>query len=123
MTFALPLRFSFAMAETPANRLSSGFCLGLVLTLSMLILFVASVFISRPYFKRSINEAAVQGLNAALPNYASMGLPLLVAVVGPESVMSVSISIATGRSLLVHYPLIMLESQTAGAEKHFASSP
>jgi len=115
MTFALPLSLFIAMAETPAGRLSSGLYLGLVLTISMLILFAASIIISRHIFKRSISEAAVQALNAALPNYASMGLPLLAAVVGPGSVMSVSISIATGTIFIGPLSLVMLESQAAGA--------
>jgi predicted permease len=80
MTFALPLSLFIAMAETRASRLSSGLSQGLVLTASMLIIFGISIIISRHIFKRSINETAVQGLNAALPNDASMGLPLLAAV-------------------------------------------
>ena len=96
MTFALPLSLFITMAETPASRLSSGFSLGLVLTVSMLILFAASVYINRRIFHRNVSEAAVQSINATLPNYAAMGLPLLGAVVGPGSAMSVSISIATG---------------------------
>ncbi len=115
MTFALPFSLFIAMAETPARRLASGFSLGLVLTISMLILFAASVFINRSIFKRNVGETAVQALNTALPNYAAMGLPLLGAVVGPGSAMSVSISIATGTIVISPLTLIMLESQTAGA--------
>jgi malonate transporter and related proteins len=47
MTFALPLSLFIAMAETPASRLSSGFSLGLILTSSMLIIFGASIIVSR----------------------------------------------------------------------------
>ena len=115
MTFALPLSLFITMAETPASRLSSGFSLGLILTVSMLILFAASVYINRRIFHRNVSEAAVQSINAALPNYAAMGLPLLGAVFGPGSAMSVSISIATGTIVIVPLTLIMLESQTASA--------
>jgi malonate transporter and related proteins len=115
MDFALPLSLFIAMAETPANRLSTGFSLGLVLIVSMLIVFGVSIIVSRRAFKTSIGEAAVQGLNAALPNYAAMGLPLLAAVVGPGSVMSVSISIATGTIFIGPLSLMMLESQAASA--------
>src|ERR1700677_3891490 len=85
MTFALPLSLFIAMAQTPADRLSSGFSLGLVLTLSMLVNFGITAFFNRCVFSKSVNEAAVQSLNVALPNYAAIGLPLLGSVIGPES--------------------------------------
>ena len=48
MTFALPLSLFIAMAETPAGRFSSGFYLGLVLTISMLILFATGTIFIGP---------------------------------------------------------------------------
>jgi malonate transporter len=115
MTFALPLSLFLAMAQTPANRLSSGFSLGLILTLSMLVLFGITAFLNRRVFRSNVSETAVQALNVALPNYAAVGLPLLGAVIGPESAMSVSIAIAAGTVVMCPLTLIMLEGQTASA--------
>ncbi|MEJ0091669.1 MAG: AEC family transporter [Limisphaerales bacterium] len=121
MTFALPLSLFIAMAQTPATRLASGAILGLVLTLSMLVLFVITYFLNRHVFGKSSSETAIQSLNVSLPNYASVGLPLLGAVIGPESATSVSVAIAAGTVIMSPLTLIVLDGQTVGAKN--VSSP
>ena len=116
MTFALPLSLFITMAETPGRRLSSGFSLGLVLTVSMLILFAASVYTQSAYFPQKCQRGSRRG--PSMRHFQTMppwGLPLLGAVVSPGSAMSVSISIATGTIVIGPSTLIMLESQTASA--------
>ena len=116
MTFALPMSLFIAMAQAPANRLAAGLSLGLVLTLSMLVIFGITAFLNRQVFRRNVSETAVQALNVSLPNYAAMGLPLLGAIIGPDSAMSVSISIAAGTVVMSPLTLIMLEGQTASSK-------
>ena len=58
----------------------------------------------------------MQALNVSLPNYAAMGLPLLGAIIGPDSAMSVSISIAAGTVVMSPLTLVMLEGQTASSK-------
>jgi malonate transporter len=116
MTFALPMSLFVAMAQTPANRLSSGAILGLVLTLSMLVLFAITDFLNHRVFGRNPSESAVQALNVALPNYASVGLPLLGSVIGPEASTSVSVSIAAGTVIISPLTIILLDSHAPGAE-------
>ena len=115
MTFALPFSLFIALAQTPANRLSSGFSLGLVLILSMLIIYAITILLNRRLFRKSMGEAAVQSLNVAFPNLAGVGLPLLGTLFGREGSMSVSVALAAGAVFLGPLTLIILEGQTASA--------
>lgn len=115
MTFALPFSLFIALAQTPANRLSSGLSLGLVLILSMLIIYAITILLNRRLFRKSMGEAAVQSLNVAFPNLAGVGLPLLGTLFGREGSMSVSVALAAGAVILSPLTLIILEGQTASA--------
>jgi len=115
MKFALPISLFVAMVQTPAKRLSAGMSLGLVLTLAMYVVYAATYLLNRRVFGKSPSETAVQALNVGFPNNASIGLPLLGAVVGPEGFLSVSVAIAAGSVFLVPLTLIVLQGQAAGA--------
>src|ERR1700754_192277 len=115
MDFALPASLFVATASTSAAVLSQRWPLLVVLTVSMLALYVLSYWMQRHLFGLESGEAAVQALTIALPNYAATGLPLIAAVLGPAGTIYVALSIATGSIVMAPLTLAILESSKASA--------
>jgi len=87
----------------------------LVFIVSMLALYALSYWMQRRLFGLGSNEASVQALNIALPNYAAAGLPLIAAVFGASDTIYVALSIATGSIVLSPLTLAILEANKAPA--------
>src|SRR5271165_5376444 len=105
MTFALPAALFTAISRTPQRVIIENGKLMLVLTLAMLIIFVVELLLQYRVFHMEPGKAAVQTLTVALPNYASVGLPLLGSVFGPQSALSVAVAIAVATVKSLRRPI------------------
>jgi malonate transporter len=75
----------------------------------MLVPYFASLLVSRVVFKSDLAHAAVRAVTIGMPNFASVGLPLLRAVYGPESDLTVAIAVTTAAVVMSPAALILLE--------------
>ncbi len=113
MHFALPSALFTAISRTPRHViLDNGQLMG-VLTLCMVVVYAVILFLQFKVFKVETGKAAVQTLTVSLPNYASIGLPLLGSVYGPTSALSVAVAIAVGATTVSPLTLVLLESSTS----------
>ncbi|MGO9941420.1 MAG: AEC family transporter [Rhodoblastus sp.] len=113
MHFALPSALFTAISRTPRQViLDNGQLMG-ILTFCMFVVYALTLFLQFKYFKVETGKAAVQTLTVALPNYASVGLPLLLSVYGPSSALSVAVAIAVGSVTVSPLTLVLLESAHA----------
>lgn len=112
MRFALPSALFTAIAHTPRDVIIGNGPLMAVLTISMLLFYVVFFLMQRRMYGLDVGPASVQTLTAALPNYASVGLPLLGAVYGPSSALSVAVAIAVGSVTVSPLTLFFLSSAT-----------
>jgi malonate transporter and related proteins len=115
MDFALPASLFVAMATTPSAVLLSQWPLFVTFLVSYLFLYVVSYAMQRRLFRLPSGDAAIQALTIAFPNNAAAGLPLIAAVFGPGSIVSVALSIAVGSIFLSPLTLGILEANNAAA--------
>ena len=115
MEYALPASLFAATLRTPRQALVEQWPMVAVLGGGMLAIYAVTYFLQRRVFKLGTQEAAVQTLTVALPNYASAGLPLVTAVFGPSRIILVAISIACGSVIVSPLTLTLLE---VGKEGH-----
>jgi malonate transporter len=113
MHFALPSALFTAISRTPRQVIMSNGQLMGVLTLCMVIFYAVTLYLQFKVFKVETGKASVQTLTVALPNYASVGLPLLGSVFGATSALSVAVAIAVGAVTVSPLTLVLLESSTA----------
>jgi malonate transporter len=109
MHFALPFTLFASIAKTPRTVIVENGMLALVLALSLLIVYVVIYGIHRKVYKLPIGDSAVTTLTTAFPNFASIGLPLLLPVFGAQSALSVAIAIAVGSVTIAPLTLALLE--------------
>ncbi|HBF32522.1 AEC family transporter [Rhizobium sp.] len=81
----------------------------IVLTVSLLFIFIAMAIIQYKIVKLSQADGAVLTLTVAFPNFASIGLPLLISVYGGEAALPVAVAIATGSVTISPLTLTLLE--------------
>lgn len=113
MRFALPMALFTAIARTPRQVIYSNGPLMGILTISMVLFYVIFYLVQIRVYKRDIGPASMQTLTAALPNYASVGLPLLTSVFGPTSALSVAVAIAVGSVTVSPLTLFFLSTATS----------
>jgi predicted permease len=87
-----------------------------VLAIVFLVVFVATYYASRNLAKDTAANSAVLALTLGFPNHAGVGIPLLLAVYGPEASVSVAVGLAVGAITITPITLAILESGT-GAGK------
>jgi malonate transporter len=109
MQFALPASLFVATASTPRAKMLGEGSLFAVLGLVMMALYAAWYGLARVQGKATRQEAAVQALTVAQPNYAAAGLPIILAVVGPAGVVHVAVGLAAGSILPSLVTLFLLE--------------
>jgi len=122
MRFALPCALFLATAQTPQAELRSKVNLIVVLAGSMWVVYGVCYWWQRRVLRVSAGESAVLTLTVALPNYAAIGLPLVVGVLGSKSAVDVAIAIATGAVLVSPLTLIILAGAKAGPTAGAASA-
>lgn len=113
MDFALPVALFVATAQTPRGELVQKVKLIEVLGLSMWLIYAIHYWVQRRFFGASPAENSVRTLTVALPNYASIGLPLLGSVLGPKSAVDVAVAIAAGALLAAPITLVILAGGNA----------
>jgi malonate transporter and related proteins len=113
MQFALPLALFVSIARTPKAVIVANGSLALVLALSLIVVYVAGIFVCRVVCKLPLGDAAVVTLTTAFPNFASIGLPLLLPIFGAESALPVAVAIAVGSVTISPLTLALLELHKA----------
>ncbi|MGI4982803.1 MAG: AEC family transporter [Janthinobacterium lividum] len=113
MQFALPLTLFVSIARTSRAVILANGMLALVLGLGMIVTYAVVFHLQRHVFKLSLGDAAVETLTIAFPNFASIGLPLLLPVFGPQAALPVAIAIATGSVTISPLTLALLELHKA----------
>jgi len=109
MTFALPAALFSAIAPTPRDAIIQNAPLAAVLAISLLAIFIVTALVQYRVFRLGQAEGAVQALTIAFPNFAAMGLPLMIATFGRQAALAVAIAIATGSVTLSPLTLVLLE--------------
>lgn len=113
MQFALPLTLFVSIAKTPQTVIFQNGPLALVLALGLVITYAVVGWTQRKFFGLSLGDAAVETLTIAFPNFASIGLPLLLPIFGPQAALSVAIAIAVGSVTISPMTLALLELDKA----------
>ena len=117
MTFMVPLTMFIAIARTPRDVIIPNLTLILVIGVSMLILYLASLWIQQKFFKLSLAEGVVQSLTIAFPNYASIGIPLTLPLFGDQAALLVAIAIAAGSIFVTPIALAQLAMGTSAPDE------
>src|SRR5579864_2507153 len=107
--YALPFALFLYTAKMQRASLAQHAVLIAVLVGVMLAPYFASLLVSRVVFKSDLAHAAVRAVTIGMPNFASVGLPLLRAVYGPESDLTVAIAVTAGAVVMSPAALILLE--------------
>jgi malonate transporter len=113
MTFALPCSLFVTIARTPRQLLWEQADAAVVLAIVFLVVFVATYYASRNLAKDTAANSAVLALTLGFPNHAGVGIPLLLAVYGPEASVSVAVGLAVGAITITPITLAILESGTS----------
>ena len=112
MTFALPCSLFVAIARTQRQLLWSQAKGAVVLAIVFVVVFVATYYASRNLGKDTPANSAVLALTLGFPNHAGVGIPLLLAVYGPEASVTVAVGLAVGAITITPVTLAILESGT-----------
>jgi malonate transporter and related proteins len=110
MSFAIPCALFSAVASTPFAALRQLGTTSLVLAVVYGALYAFTIFWLQSREKLGPADSSVVALTLAFPNSAAVGLPLLVSVFGPESTVTVAISLAIGAITVSPLTLGILEA-------------
>jgi predicted permease len=113
MSFTLPSSLFVVIALTPRQLLWEQADGAVVLAIVFLVVFVATYYASRNLGKDTAASSAVLALTLGFPNHAGVGIPLLLAVYGPEASVSVAVGLAVGAITITPITLAILESRTS----------
>ncbi len=113
MQFALPLTLFISIAKTPQSVIMQNGQLALLLALGLVIVYAIVGWMHRTIFGLSLSDAAVQTLTIAFPNFASIGLPLVLPIFGQQASLSVAIAIAVGSVTISPMTLALLDLDKA----------
>lgn len=117
MMFALPAALFTAIVKTSREVIIQNAMLMLVLAIALLVVFIITALIQYRMAKLSRADGAVMTLTIAFPNFASIGLPLLVSVYGGNAALPVAVAIAVGSVTISPLTLTLLEmSKQDGGE-------
>jgi malonate transporter len=114
MMFCLPAALFTAIARTPRAVIIENAPLMLVLAICLLTVYAIMAFLQYKVFKLAKLDAPVLMLTVAFPNFASVGLPLIVGVYGPHAALAVAVAIATGAVTISPLTLTLLELAKTG---------
>ena len=109
MQFALPITLFVSIARTPQQVILQNARLSLVIALTLLTVYLLQYWLQRRAFRLSTGDAAVQTLVSAFPNYASIGLPLLLPIFGATAAVPVAIAITVGSVTITPVTIALLE--------------
>lgn len=112
MSFALPCSLFLTIARTPQSLLIGQSKVAVVITIVYAVVFVVTFFAALRLHQDSATDSAVLALTLGFPNATAVGLPLLLAVYGAQSVVSVAVAITIGSITISPITLAILESET-----------
>lgn len=115
MTFMVPLTMFIAISRTPRDVIIPNLMLIVVIGITMLILYLASLWMQKKFFSLELGENVVQSLTIAFPNYASIGIPLTIPLFGDQAALLVAIAIAAGSIFVTPIALAQLAMSTSEA--------
>jgi predicted permease len=111
--FTLPAElFIGAARASPAQIENWGFLLGLAL--GFVVIYLLGLFLAVAVFRHDLAEGALQAMNCSFPNMAAMGIPVLGALIGPSSLLSVLVGNLVSSLVLVPVTLTLLEAGRGG---------
>lgn len=113
MTFMVPLTMFIAISRTPREDIMPNLILILVIGATMLISYLASLWLQKKFFGLALGENVVQSLTIAFPNYASIGIPLTIPLFGDQAALLVAIAIAAGSIFVTPIALAQLAMSTS----------
>ena len=116
MMFALPAALFTAIARTPRAVIIDNASLMLVLAICLLAIYGVMALLQWKVFRFSQADGAVLMLTVAFPNFASVGIPLIVGVYGPHAALAVAVAIATGACTISPLTLTLLELAKEGSD-------
>ena len=116
MEFSLPAALFMATASTPRGEMIEQGPFLAILCVAMLIPYLLWFYCRNRILRLPRGEAAVEALSVSLPNYAAVGLPLLVAILGPKEAVHVAVAIAAGSILPSPITLVLLELSAANRQ-------
>lgn len=122
MQFALPASLFVATATTSRDQMLAEGGLFALLGTAMMVFYAGWYIYQVRILKASRGEAAVQALTVSLPNYAAAGLPIVLAVIGPQATVHVAVAIAAGSILPSPITLLILELSRSEAGTSNAST-
>jgi malonate transporter and related proteins len=120
MSFAVPCALFTTIVRAPHPLLWGQSKVALVLATVYLVIYALVYFSARRIGKLTAADSSVLSLTLAFPNAAAIGFPLLPAVYGNGSSVSVSVAIAVGAVTISPITLAILESNT-GAHDHLSA--
>jgi predicted permease len=120
MSFAVPCALFLTIANTPREELPEQAGAALVLTLVYAVLYAVTFFWCRSAANLRPSDSSVIALTISFPNSVAVGLPLLTAVFGPKSLVTVATSIALGSITVSPITLAILEEDQDVSGKGFS---
>ena len=122
MDFAVPASIFATVVQASRADLLGQLPLAALLSGSMLVLFAGTYAMARRIYGFGSSEASLQALTTSLPNYASAGLPLIAALLGPKQLVSVAVAIACGSVVVSPITLVILERSVTDSRKGVGAS-
>jgi predicted permease len=107
LDFCLPAELFNSMATTSLSNLPNWQYLTGVAA-GLLAIFLLALLLAFAVFRKPLNEAGLQALNASFPNIAFIGIPVVLAVVGKTGVVYAVIAIVISSLLLPPAALTLL---------------
>jgi predicted permease len=120
MSFAVPCSLFMSIARTPREELREQGGAALVLTIVYFVLYALTFFWARSREKLRTLDSSVLALTVSFPNSAAVGLPLLAAVFGAKSLVTVATSLALGSVTVSAITLAILEANRDSSGKGFS---
>ncbi|MEI9951278.1 MAG: AEC family transporter [Pseudomonadota bacterium] len=96
MSFALPCSLFVTIAHTTEALLWSQIKTAVVLAIVYLAVFIGTYYALRKLAQDTPANSAVLALTLGFPNVAGIGIPLLLAVYGPQASVTVAVAVAVG---------------------------
>lgn len=115
MSFSLPCSLFVAIALTPREVLWRQASPALVLALVYMAAFAVTYFASTRVARAGSGPSAALALTVGFPNAAAIALPLLAAVYGQASSVTVAVAIAVGSMTVTPATLAILENSSGQA--------
>ena len=120
MSFAVPCALFTTIARASHPLLWGQSKVALILATVYLAIYALMYFSARTLGKMTAADSAVLSLTLAFPNAAAIGVPLLPAVYGNGSSVSVAVAIAVGAVTISPITLAILEGNT-GDHDHLSA--